>query len=418
MDKPKTPSLPSEMKKVCSRTFGPTESSDYFTPDTSNADSTSNPSATGPNQGLSESGPSQGRPHTSTLLPAFDVAQQPLSLKLSRGYGSMEINDTDSMTTARAVTGMGNVKYVPGQGDRKADVTASTGSGSPLLQMMRDFLVLTRMIPYIPSIFLPLRTKEPMHEFYPSFRNALAKALITLASVSEMILVLVLPLLLVLPIPSLLLLLGGVLFCGVIWLIMYPTQGANIIMSRMELVVPNPTPNGSAGSQVIGLDHFKDERWLFLNGILTEGIDLQKNVDAIARVFGRPVLGIHNKTYGIVADVLECVLQRCFSYPTRDGRIAYEAVKANMLDPEVRKIVLIAHSQGGIVASLVVDRLLTEVPQEIMSKLVSTPRDAMPSNTKPSGGALYLRMCRRPFQQPSDLVVQTSDQLQVELDGE
>ena len=74
--------------------------------------------------------------------------------------------------------------------------------------------------------------------------------------------------------------------------------------------------------------------------------------------------------YGLIADLMECLLQRCLAFKTMDVRITYDYVKACLLDPTVSKVVLIAHSQGGIVASLVLDSLFTDLPLDAMSKLV------------------------------------------------
>ena len=78
-------------------------------------------------------------------------------------------------------------------------------------------------------------------------------------------------------------------------------------------------------------------------------------------------LTIHS--YGLPADILECLVQRCFSYKTKDVRIAYSYVKAVLVDPTVKKVVLIGHSQGGLIASLVLDELFSELPTSCMSKL-------------------------------------------------
>ena len=63
------------------------------------------------------------------------------------------------------------------------------------------------------------------------------------------------------------------------------------------------------------------------------------------------------------------MIQRCFSYKTKDVRIAYSYVKAVLVDPTVKKVVLIGHSQGGLIASLVLDELFSELPTSCMSKL-------------------------------------------------
>ena len=71
----------------------------------------------------------------------------------------------------------------------------------------------------------------------------------------------------------------------------------------------------------------------------------------------------------MLADCLECLLQRCLDYKTTAVRIAYRHLKAVLLDPDINKVVLIGHSQGAIIASLVLDQLLAELPVSCMSKL-------------------------------------------------
>ena len=52
-----------------------------------------------------------------------------------------------------------------------------------------------------------------------------------------------------------------------------------------------------------------------------------------------------------------------------DVRVTHSYVKATLVDPLVNKVVLIGHSQGGIIISLVLDQLYTELPAELMAKL-------------------------------------------------
>lgn len=89
----------------------------------------------------------------------------------------------------------------------------------------------------------------------------------------------------------------------------------------------------------------------------------------ISRIFQRPIQGIHNKTYGILFDLIECTVQRTFGYPTLDIRLAYESISAMLAQPGVSKVVLIAHSQGGIESSLVLDWLFATVAPEQVAKL-------------------------------------------------
>jgi len=111
------------------------------------------------------------------------------------------------------------------------------------------------------------------------------------------------------------------------------------------------------------------EQWIFLNGVAVGRNWLQSNVDRLALTFGRPVLGVHNKTYGIIFDVLQCLIQRNFTYATQDVRDCYRIVKSTLYQPHLTKVIFILHSQGGIEGGLIIDWLLQEVPQDLLAKL-------------------------------------------------
>jgi hypothetical protein len=74
-------------------------------------------------------------------------------------------------------------------------------------------------------------------------------------------------------------------------------------------------------------------------------------------------------SFGIIFDVIQCLIQRDFAYATKDIRDAYVEIKAALIAPKHKKVVLIVHSQGGIIGSLIVDWLLDEVPQDLLHKL-------------------------------------------------
>lgn len=64
-----------------------------------------------------------------------------------------------------------------------------------------------------------------------------------------------------------------------------------------------------------------------------------------------------------------CLVQRAVSYHDFGTRLTYAYVKAMLVDPTVTKVVLIGHSQGGIIISQTIDDLLTQLPANTMSKL-------------------------------------------------
>lgn len=96
---------------------------------------------------------------------------------------------------------------------------------------------------------------------------------------------------------------------------------------------------------------------------------MKSNLNRLAITFGRPVLGIHNKTSGIIFDIVECLVQRNFTYATNDVRICFKLLRDVLYDPSKSKVIFILHSQGGIEGSLVLDWLLQEMPQDLLAKL-------------------------------------------------
>lgn len=67
--------------------------------------------------------------------------------------------------------------------------------------------------------------------------------------------------------------------------------------------------------------------------------------------------------------MLECIVQRTFGYATEDIRRCYVEVKRALSDEKNTKVVFILHSQGGIEGSAIIDWLLQELPQNLLSKL-------------------------------------------------
>lgn len=95
----------------------------------------------------------------------------------------------------------------------------------------------------------------------------------------------------------------------------------------------------------------------------------KNNLNRLAITFRRPILGIHNRTSGIIFDVIECLIQRNFNYATSDVRITYRLLKEVLYNPDKTKVILILHSQGGIEGGLVLDWLLQEIPQDLLAKI-------------------------------------------------
>lgn len=114
---------------------------------------------------------------------------------------------------------------------------------------------------------------------------------------------------------------------------------------------------------------FAHEKWFFLNGVAAGEHWMQNTLNRLALTFGRQVTGIHNRTSGIVFDVIECLVQRNFTFATSDIRQAHQEVKRALLGAQYSRVVFVLHSQGAIEGGMVLDWLLQELPQDLMGKL-------------------------------------------------
>jgi hypothetical protein len=110
---------------------------------------------------------------------------------------------------------------------------------------------------------------------------------------------------------------------------------------------------------------FDAEAWIFVNGMCTSKSGLQLILNYLHAHFGRPVVGIYNCTYGFWFDLLESIFQRDFYVPTEDIREGYAEVYRKVSDDRIRRVVLLGHSQGGIIISTWVDQLLTDFADDL-----------------------------------------------------
>jgi hypothetical protein len=215
------------------------------------------------------------------------------------------------------------------------------------------------MFALFPGVITPLWTSNPQDEFYLGWGpNLWGMFLLSFASIFEVILLIaVIPLFLFLPGPI-------AVFCFAIGqaflhIVCFPMQGPSKVWSK--------TPTDP--EVIAKYERVAGERWFFLNGCCVSGHNVQQNVDVLAETFGRPIFAIHNRTYGVLGDLFECILQRSFNLFTEETRVCYEYIKAYCADPDVEKVVMIAHSQGCIMASQILDQLYVDLPAESVAKL-------------------------------------------------
>lgn len=97
----------------------------------------------------------------------------------------------------------------------------------------------------------------------------------------------------------------------------------------------------------------------FLNGICTDKRVWEVNAKEILQYFNfKEILPLHNPTRGVVPDLLECVLGRNFDIEDHDTFMLYKTLKNSL--SVANKVIVFAHSQGGIIISQLVEHLHKE----------------------------------------------------------
>ena len=99
------------------------------------------------------------------------------------------------------------------------------------------------------------------------------------------------------------------------------------------------------------------EAWLFINGILTDDEIAQVNATYLADLFHRPITLLHNSTDGFVEDLAKCASDKTFRRIGEASTVAFPPLYDALKDASKQRVVLIAHSQGTLIAAVLL-RLL------------------------------------------------------------
>ncbi|TQB71584.1 hypothetical protein MPDQ_007443 [Monascus purpureus] len=238
------------------------------------------------------------------------------------------------------------------------DDTPIPYTASPLQLLWGDVCLIFRNLRLLRKIVSPLRPclSGTLDELGPSWENWFGVAVHVSLFILQIAFLLSLPICLALMVPA-------------AWVIVYiaavlvaNNAVCNVVLNGKQRFLVSKGPS----AQFPGHER---EHWIFINGVSVGHHWMQSNLDRLAQTFGRKVTGVLNPTYGIIFDLIQCLIQRDFAYATQDVRDAYPYIKKALLNPQFDKVVLIVHSQGGIEAGLVIDWLLAEMPQEILQHL-------------------------------------------------
>ncbi|KAH6963881.1 hypothetical protein DER45DRAFT_127468 [Fusarium avenaceum] len=215
------------------------------------------------------------------------------------------------------------------------------------------FCVYIWALPWVVWPVYPFKSKD-FDELYPSSQNIFCIVVHLVLVILQLGFLLALPFAVVLPVWLAAAAIAG--FMTLNWLLCKLLNGTQETYTSDEKYAK-------------ALPEHAHEQWVFLNGVAVGEHWMKSNLNRLALTFGRPILGIHNQTSGILFDVVECLIQRNFGYATGDVRICFRLLKDILYDESKSKVIFVLHSQGGIEGGLVLDWLLQELPQDLMSKL-------------------------------------------------
>jgi len=102
---------------------------------------------------------------------------------------------------------------------------------------------------------------------------------------------------------------------------------------------------------------------------MTSYCQLQSQLAQLSSIFGRQMIGVHNRTNGFLVDVLESMLSRHLRFNTPVSTALHSQLRDSLLDTSVRKVIVLGHGAGAAILSSVLDDLHADLPTDILSKL-------------------------------------------------
>ena len=96
---------------------------------------------------------------------------------------------------------------------------------------------------------------------------------------------------------------------------------------------------------------------IFINGIMSEEKIVNKNKQLLKKILNRPVNIIHNVTDSLIVDLLECLIGKQTDDLTEPSTKTLYTLSQKLHDSEIKKIILICHSQGTIITGKAIKNL-------------------------------------------------------------
>jgi hypothetical protein len=165
---------------------------------------------------------------------------------------------------------------------------------------------------------------------------------------------------------------------------------------------PYPCPGEHAGKHA-------DQRWFFINGVSSDLRIARLNAQALGNMFGRPITILYNATEGILLDLIEAAAGKGFEAVTDAAAKNLQPLVEALSDPQVTRVVLVSHSQGTIIASILLKTLQEllgrgdavrkgpgaqkESPERRVARRIAGTLDAGEQPVEAKAGAAQARAC-------------------------
>ncbi|MCU0436318.1 MAG: hypothetical protein MUC49_00285 [Raineya sp.] len=102
----------------------------------------------------------------------------------------------------------------------------------------------------------------------------------------------------------------------------------------------------------------EDEKWFFINGIVTNEDLATSNGKYISLLFQRPITILHNPTNGIGLDIMQSAMGKFGHTNVEFAKFVLPQIRKALSEKE--KVVIISHSQGTLITSTILDMLIQE----------------------------------------------------------
>lgn len=139
----------------------------------------------------------------------------------------------------------------------------------------------------------------------------------------------------------------------------------NIFFPRLPITSPSWIPNiikrifFGSNSKYIPDDEETDNGIfvLYINGIMSNEKIIIQNKKLLNNIFNRKINLIHNVTDSIIIDLIECLIGKQTDDMSEAAIVTLYTLCKKLLDPNIKKIIIICHSQGTIIVGKVLQNL-------------------------------------------------------------